>query len=284
MGIMINQRAVAVLLAVLDGARTPDSVAKEIGISVSRAYQIISSLRRNGLLKPGRGPTLPSDQPHAQALYALIKGAGLTRALLDLLSENGLRIALSAPVPMDKGQIRRLSQLPKTTFYRWFYRLEAEGWLINVGPNLYACKPLAYTTPREIHDFLVHWHSFLASRWGFTDAVVKWTNGVQAIVLANVGWNKGELTAFSAFYRFGIKVFLKEIREYAVPKRTLKAQDVFDHACLLADDLRKKGFCLKFYIKNKKILAKHKAMDLILAGERIEGWPSPESEEMESMG
>ncbi|RDD53664.1 MAG: hypothetical protein BA066_03120 [Candidatus Korarchaeota archaeon NZ13-K] len=63
------------------------------------------------------------------------------------------------------------------------------------------------------------------------------------------------------------------MREYALPRRELSPQEVFDHACLLADDYRLKGLCMTFYRRNKPFLARHWAIEAVIRGKDVPGWP-----------
>jgi hypothetical protein len=238
-------------------------------------------LRKEGLVELRRGKVLPSKLPHAQSIYVLmLNGVESEGTVVDLLSKSGMRIVLSAPVPMDKKQIRRVSGLSRSTFHHWFHLLVEEGWLKEVSPDLYVSFSFM-PGPNEMHvrNLLLHYERFLASRWIIKRGTVAWTNGEQAIVLAE-STEEGELTAFSAFPKYGVQIFLRRVREYALPKRELSAQEVFDHACLLADGYRRRVLCLIFYLKNRRKLAKHEAFERIIRGEIIEGWPTIEAEEL----
>ncbi len=91
--------------------------------------------------------------------------------------------------------------------------------------------------------------SYLARSLKVRGAVVVWTNGWQAILSSKADLDL-PLTAFSAFHLYGVRPLLAR-REYALPKRRLTIQDVYDHACLLAEGPREEELCRGFYEANR---------------------------------
>ncbi len=265
-------RAVAV-----EGASSPREVARLLGLSVRQAQRLLGRLEREGLVERERGAVRLARTQHALALARLLAGGlewGSPASLL--LTGPGLRISLASPRPLDLGQVLRLSGLPRSTFYRVLPRMVDSGWLLEVGPRLYVSFAWAGGgSAGDLADVVRGYASFLALRFSRPGAVVLWTNGDRAVVRARAGFSEGEPTAFSAFPKFGIPVLLPESREYALPKRGLGPQEVFDHACLLADDYRLRALCLAFYSRNRRLLARHEAFERVLRGEELEGWPTP---------
>ncbi|MDK2383434.1 MAG: hypothetical protein QI199_01335, partial [Candidatus Korarchaeota archaeon] len=169
-----------------------------------------------------------------------------------LLTEAGVRIALTAWRPLARSQILRQSGLPRRTFDRWFSKLLEARALVEMERG-YVARPWvrlegSWGTLREL---LSGYMSYLARSFQVRGAVV-WTNGWQAILASKADLDL-PLTAFSAFHLYGMKPLLAR-REYALPERKLTIQDIYDHACLLAEDPRGEGLCREFYEDNKGLL------------------------------
>ncbi len=280
---MLTEAGLRALEAVaVRGASSPMEVAQLLGVSLRQAQRLLRQLEAEGLVERERGKVRPAGTQHALALAKLLsRGLEWDSPASLLLTRTGIKIALAAPRPLDLGQVLRLSGVPRSTFYRLLPAMVDSGWLLEVGPRLYlsfAWAPEAAAD--ELAEVVRGYASFLSSRIARPGVVVLWTNGEEAVVRAGPGFSEGEPTAFSAFHRFGIPLLLPAAREYAVPRRRLGAQEVFDHACLLADDRRLKALCLKFYARNRGSLAKHEAFERILRGQEVEGWPTLEEAEV----
>ncbi len=253
------------------GSVSVEELRSELNLSRSAVYDLLRNLREEGLVELRDGIVSLARTTHARALALAIEMSLLPNP--KLLSGSSVRILLSAPRPLDVGQVMRLSLLSRSTFYRWFTLLVNEGWMEILPYRMSVSYHLANPESGPLHELLIGYHSYLASRFRADGGVVVWTNGRQAIVRNRAGWEGGTVTAFSAFPRFGVPVFLPEAREYTLPKREIGLQEVFDHACLLADDYRLKGLCIAFYDRNKLFLAKHRAIEAIMRGEEVLGWP-----------
>jgi len=281
---MLTEAKLRALEAVaVEGASSPMEVAQLLDVSLRQAQRLLSQLEAEGLVERERGRVRLARTQHALALAKLLaRGLEWGSPASLLLTRSGMRVALAAPRPLDLGQVLRLSGLSRATFYRLLPAMVDSGWLLEVGPRLYVS--FAWTQggagAGELAEVVRGYASFLASRFVRPGVVVLWTNGEEAVVRAEPGFSEGEPTAFSAFHRFGVPVLLPAAREYAVPRRELGPQEVFDHACLLAEDRRLKALCLKFYARNRRSLAKHEAFERMLRGREVEGWPTLEEAEV----
>lgn len=253
------------------GSATVGELRSKLALSRSAMYDVLRDLRRKGLIELDDGVASLAETTHARALALAIEMSLIPNPRI--LSDSSIRILLSAPRPMDIGQVRRLSLLSRSTFYRWFRLLTDEGWMDILPYRVTVSYHLVNPESGPLHELLVGYHSHLASLFRVEGRIVVWTNGGQAIVRNRVGWDGGVVTAFSAFPDFGVPVFLTEMREYALPKRELSPQEVFDHACLLAEDYRLKELCITFYRRNRSFLSRHWAIEAVMRGEEVPGWP-----------
>ena len=161
-----------------------------------------------------------------------------------------MRIALTAWRPLARSQILRQSGLPRRTFDRWFLRLLEARAVIEVEKGYVARPWVKFDGSWGIlRDLLSGYMSYLAQNFQAKGGVVVWTNGWQAILASNLDLDL-PLTAFSAFHLYGMRPLLAR-REYALPERKLTIQDVYDHACLLAEGPREDELCREFYLLNR---------------------------------
>ena len=268
---MLSSRGFEVMKILALGSISVEELRSKLNLSRSAMYDLLKDLRRKGLAELRGGVISLAETTHARALALAIEMNLLPNP--KLLSDTPVRILLSAPRPLDVGQVMRLSLLGRSTFYRWFRLLVNEGWMEILPYRMSVSYHLVNPEPGPLHELLVGYHSYLASRFKVNGGVVVWTNGKQAIIRNRAEWGGGTVTAFSAFPHFDVPVFLPEVREYALPKRKLGPQEVFDHACLLADDHRLKGLCITFYRRNRPLLAKHWAIEAVMKGKEVLGWP-----------
>lgn len=268
---MLSLRGFEVMKVLVSGSISVEELRSRLNLSRSTMYDLLRDLREKGLIELRDGVVSVAGTTHARALVLAIEMSLLPNPRL--LSDTPVRILLSAPRPLDIGQVMRLSLLSRSTFYRWFRSLVNEGWMEVLPYRMSVSYHLVNPESGPLHELLVGYHSHLASRFKVNGGIVVWTNGKQALVRNRTGWRGGTVTAFSAFPNFGVPVFLPEVREYALPKRELGPQEVFDHACLLADDYRLKGLCITFYNRNRPFLARHWAIEAVMRGEEVPGWP-----------
>jgi hypothetical protein len=91
------------------------------------------------------------------------------------------------------------------------------------------------------------------------------------------------LTAFSAYGKYGIRLFLP-VNYYILPKQTLSKEDVFIHSLGVAEkdpSVRNIIFIALFYLKHRDSLRRIRHPILVniskvLGGESVPGYPSPE--------
>lgn len=89
-----------------------------------------------------------------------------------------------------------------------------------------------------------------------------------------------KLTAFSAYEKHGIKLFLRD-NYYTLPKRDIPIEDIFIHSMDSAEDITHRMYCILFYLKNRDRLktVKHpmvRNIKSVLNGRQIKGYPSYE--------
>jgi len=100
----------------------------------------------------------------------------------------------------------------------------------------------------------------LARVLSLEEADIVWKRGKEKLKVSEE-LEEGSLTAFSAFPRFGIKVFLPK-NYYYFPKKTLSKEEIFAHALVFASSVQELVLAAIFYAKLKGQMSENKVFSL----------------------
>ncbi|RDD53665.1 MAG: hypothetical protein BA066_03125 [Candidatus Korarchaeota archaeon NZ13-K] len=185
---MLSPTGFEVVRVLVSGSTSVEELRSRLNLSRSSMYDLLRDLRGKGLTELHEGVVSLAGTTHARALALAIEMNLIPNPRL--LSDAPVRILLSAPRPLDIGQVMRLSLLSRATFHRWFRLLTDEGWIEVLPYRMSVSHHMAKPESGPLHELLVGYHSHLASRFKVNGGVVLWTNGKQAIIRNRAGWGE----------------------------------------------------------------------------------------------
>ncbi len=251
-----------------------------IGKSLPMCYAILRSLKKKGIMEGNN--IAPS--PYLKKLVLLLKKYP---RLVALFRRKGLPILSKMLSEKSVKEISEEAMADEQTVYKVLQKAMAVSLVAKKGKK-YAINAKAWPEAKDFFEEL------LRQKMSFDERIppdsVIYYNSPNEIVFSNDRKLDFTTTAFSAFSRFGVPLFLHTNYYYASekPKKRLSKKRIFKHALLvLKEEGKAKGeldmrnltstaiFKIKNKIKSNDKIAKK--IDEVIAGKKIDGYP-PKSE------
>jgi len=272
----LSQTELRVLEQVSYGNNRIENIAYNINRSNSQIYRAKQNLLEHGFLHLTRGRLEPEKSTNSALILNLILRYP---NLIELLSDSGLKILMSILKPKSINEIMRETSLKKSTVYK----------KIKIGRNISAIvmnKNHKYTINEKIWPNL---KNYLEENKRFEETIdnripvnsIIYYKNEDEILFSNNFELKAILTAFSAYEKYGIKLFLPT-NFYYLPNKKLSKEEILLHSIYIINkekDYRYLTYLALFYIKFRDEFLKIKnpvlkKIDNILKGDKIEGYPT----------
>jgi len=273
-------------LIYLKGSSTSKDVASNLKFTHQYASKSITDLREKGFLeKKGTTYSIPNNI-YAYDLRNLLLEHPKTN-FGEILADSRIDILLLLLTKRTEKRIHALSGLSKPLIYRYIKDFLKYGIVVKQGKH-YNLNNILWP---ELIDFLESYSKYqdvLAYDLPIASRVLYKTKDLRLFeVPANltVDEKTATITAFSVFNKYGIPIRLTR-NYFCIPPQKLGIDDIFAHAVLCSNNMRKRLFTILFYLKNKDSLdiryieEKYKLrgymnkINAILAGEPVKEYPA----------
>jgi len=260
------------------GATSLKNLAEALRKSRAQIYRISKKLNEKGFIKKEKRRLILQKHSFIPLILEILNK---NPKIIPLLADSGITILKETLEASIIKEIESRTDLKKAIIYRKLMQArkfsiikkENKKYVLNsrIWPDLKEFlesygRYIARIDPKLSADMLI--------RGRYKDAL---------IVESNKEINDASLTAFSVYPKYGINIIMPS-NYYHIPEEKLDIKQIFnDSLIILKDDkdYRKILYAILFYIKNKIKLkrVKHELVykfQLILKGEKIEGFPSLE--------
>jgi len=265
-----------ILEQIAQGNTKINTIAKELHRDISRIYRTRESLADKGLVDFVDGRLIPKKTTHVTILLQL-----LTKYpnIIDILTNSGIPILISLLTPKKVSEIEKETQLKKSIIYRKIKQATRISAVIKNENQQYALNEKIWI---DLRRFLEEYKKFEET----TDPRIP-TNSIiyykdnKEIVFSNKEKLDATPTGFSAYERYGIKLFLPT-SYYYLPKKNLSKKQIFQHSLFITEkerDIRHLTYVALFYAKNAKELSTVKyplleKIKQVLNGSELNGFPT----------
>lgn len=272
----LSQTELRVLEQVSYGNDRIENIAQKIHRSNSQIYRAKQNLLEQGFLHLNRGRLEPERTINSALILNLISRYP---NLIELLSDSGLKILMSILKPKSINEIIKETNLKKSTIYK----------KIRIGLNISAIvidKNHKYTINEKIWPNL---KNYLEENKRIEETIdnripvnsLIYYKNEEEILFSNNSELKATLTAFSAYEKYGIKIFLPT-NFYFLPNKKLTKEEILLHSIYIINkerDHRYLTYLALFYIKFRDDFLNIKnpvlkKIDNILKGNKIKGYPT----------
>jgi hypothetical protein len=264
-------------LALIDEFNNLESLAKLLNKSIPQTYRILGLLSKKDIVKNYSLVGVP----YLKNLVMLLKKYP---NLIEVFHSAGLGILLELITPKTVKDIHNSTMIDEQTIYKVIQKAKNISLVEKKGKFLCLNKvawPEAVSFFSELERQELSFDKRVPS-----DSMI-YCKSKRDILFSNFRpLEDAELTAFSAFEKFGVKVF-PATNYYYLPKNNLSKDEVFKHALLITNkeheltkewNMRFVIFLVIFVLKNKSRsndpLAKK--IKLAISGVKVEGFPSIE--------
>jgi len=270
------------------GSASSKDIAQQLKFSQEYVSKLITDLKENGFLEKKGSIYFISKNIYSYDLRGLLLEHPKTD-FKKILTDSRMDILL---LLVDKRTAKRLcdlSGLSKPLVYKYLKVFLKYGVIIKEG-KYYKLNKVLWP---ELFDFLESYskyHDMLAYNLPTVSRAIYNTENLKIIEVPadlEVDEKKATITAFSIFDKYGIPLRLT-YNYFCIPPQKLDINDVFAHAILCSNNIRKKTFTILFYLKNKDLLnleyinKKYKLrgyinkINAILKGEILKEYPTLE--------
>ncbi|VVB59871.1 Uncharacterised protein [uncultured archaeon] len=271
------------------GSGTSKETAGQLKLTQQYTSKSITDLKEKGFLEKKGTQYSISSNVHAYYLRNLLLEHPRTN-FEEILADSRLDVLMLLFTKRTGKRIRDLSGLSKPLIYKHLRGFLKYGVVVKQG-RYYKLNNVLWS---ELVDFLEScskYQNVLAyTNLPTVSRVLYETKDLKLFeVPANLKIDEktATFTAFSVFDKYGIPVRLTH-NYFCMPPQKLGINDVFAHAALCSDNMRKRLFTILFYLKNKGLLdikyieEKYKLrgyinkINAILKGETIREYPTTE--------
>ena len=264
-----------VLWQIAIGKKLVSEVALALNKDPSQIYRILKSLEKKGYAKLEKGIIFSSENTHVNIL---LQELSRRPNIVNNLSGCGIKLFTSLLEPKSISQIILETGIKRSTV---FYKLKeaAKNSFINTNGKKYFFNEAIW--PR-VKEFLLELKKYEeTSDKRIPPGAVIYFKNEDEIVFSTKIECCAQLTGFSAYEQFGIKLLTIDYTYY-LPKKKLSKQEVFLHSLYRAEkegDARDLILIALFYLKHKRYLKniKHEIIDNIikvLDGENVKYYPT----------
>ncbi|MBU0627997.1 MAG: winged helix-turn-helix transcriptional regulator [Nanoarchaeota archaeon] len=267
----LSKTELKVLEQIAKDNNSPQDIAKSLKKSKSQVYRAVKSLQEKGFIIISRKKAEPAKSTHVSLLLQLLLKYPNSS---DILADSGLNILIALLEP------KKIKEIPikQATVYS----------VIKKGMDISAVRKsngkyfVNDKLWKELREFLVEYLKYISIidlRVPANAEIYYKTDS--EIVFSSPGLQKADLTAFSAYEDYGIKI-LGYQNYYHLPQKKLTLKEVFLHSLYVTEkDMKIQHliFVALFYIKYKKNLTnvKHTIIEClkqVLSGKKVEGYPT----------
>ena len=274
----LSQIELKTLEQIAQGNNNIKEIARNLNRDKSRLYRTKQVLIGKDILRFSNGKLEPKRLTYVVILLQLLSKYP---NLVPLLSGSGIPILTAL---LDFNTIKEIEE--NTDFEKSIiYRKIKQAILISV---VIQTHKKTYALNKKIWNDLIRFLEELKKYDETTDPRIPANSTIyykanEEIIFSNKSELKAELTGFSAYGQFGIKLLLPT-NYYYLPKKPLSKKEVFTHSLYITQketDIRNLTFIGLFYRKYRGELQKirHPILDkikLVLNGKNIEGYPTLE--------
>ncbi len=249
-------------------------IARALKKDKSQIYRTIKSLKKKGFAELKNKKIIPSEKTHVQLL---LQELSQHSSIIKHLSGCGIIFYTCILEPKTIPEIISATGMKRSTvFYK--IKLAQKNSFIRHAANKYE---LNYRIWPKIKEFLNELEKYEETNDKRVPpgSVIYYKNKDEILFSTKVKCDSA-LTGFSAYGRFGIKIYNVDYTYY-LPKKSLTKKEVFLHSLYRAEkdgDARDYIIISLFYIKHRKFLSeiKHEIinnLNKVLKGQNIERYP-----------
>ena len=274
----LSQIELKTLEQIAQGNNNIKEIARNLNRDKSRLYRTKQELIGKDILRFSNGKLEPKRLTYIVILLQLLSKYP---NLVPLLSGSGIPILTALLEFNTIKEIEENTDFEKSIIYRKIKQAILISVVIQTRKKTYALN-------KKIWNDLIRFLEELKKYDETTDPRIPANSTIyykanEEIIFSNKSELKAELTGFSAYGQFGIKLLLPT-NYYYLPEKPLSKKEVFTHSLYITQketDIRNLTFIGLFYRKYRGELQKirHPILDkikLVLNGENIEGYPTLE--------
>lgn len=243
-------------LIYLKGSGTSGETASQLKFTQQYASKSISDLKKKGFLEKRRTIYLISNNIYAYDLRNLFRDHPKTN-FEEILADSRMDVLLLLFDKKTSKRIQYLSGLSKLQIYKYIKNFLKYGVVIKEGRH-YKLNNVLWP---DLVDFLESYSKYqdvLAYDLPTVARVIHESKSQNLKIFEvptdfKVDEKIATITAFSLFIKYGIPLRLN-YNYFCVPPQKLDINDVFAHAILCSNNMRKRLFTILFYLKNKDLL------------------------------
>lgn len=271
---MFTRSELVLLHHVANGINDVHSLSNVMSITPARVYDIIRSLKCNGILKDTRDIGLSSNASSLR--LANLMRPSLERA--DVLADSGMDVLMEVRVPRTVEEIMGSLGLSRATVFRRLSLATASGAVRKVDGGRYVLNDRMWNGLRETLDSLEDQMEVFDPR--VVDGAVIYRNRRDEVLFSFPGELDEQRTAFSIFREYGFESWFDTVY-YTTSKSPVDISKAFNDAYLIAEkegDHRLRMVLILFYLRNKSSIKANpdflERFNRIRCGEKIDRWPT----------
>jgi predicted transcriptional regulator len=274
----LSQIELKTLEQIAQGNNIIKEIARNLNRDKSRLYRIKQELIGKDILRFSNGKLEPKRLTYIVILLQLLSKYP---NLVSLLSGSGIPILTALLEFNTIKEIEENTDFEKSIIYRKIKQAILISVVIQTHKKTYALNKKIWNDLIRFLEELKKYDETTDPRIPINSTIYYKAN--EEIIFSNKSELKAELTGFSAYSQFGIKLLLPT-NYYYLPKKPLSKKEIFTHSLYITQketDIRNLTFIGLFYRKYRGELQKirHPILDkikLVLNGKNIEGYPTLE--------
>lgn len=259
----LSKGALSTLRLIGEGIRSSKQIALLLKKSIAQTHRYLKELREADILD--KEITLT----HTVITSLLLRTIESNKQIIPILADSGIAILANILEPKTAKEITSASRI---TAYKKLQQAgkfsiikkEKNKYSINrkIWPDLYKLLIEIKSKEEEIDKNVP------------IDSIIYKKENI--MIFSNKYNVNAQKTAFSLYPEYKINI-LTTTNYFCLPKKNLTYQDIFDQSMIIA---KKEGsirlilFAILFYLKFRNKIKRDKAVEIILAGKVINGYPS----------
>lgn len=274
----LSQIELKTLEQIAQGNNDIKEIARNLKKDKSRIYRTKQELIKKDIVNFSKGKLVPKRTPHIILLLQLLSKY---QNLVNILSGSGIPILTALLEFNTIKKIEENTDFEKSIIYRKIKQAILISAVIHTQKKTYAFN-------KKIWNDLICFLEELKKYNETTDPRIPASSTIyyktpKEIIFSNKNKLQAELTGFSAYNKYEIKLLLPT-NYYYLPKKQLTKEEIFTHSLYITQketDIRNITFIALFYRKYKDELQKIKHPILnkikhVLKGKNIEKYPTLE--------
>lgn len=272
----LSQIELKTLEQIAQGTNDIKKIAENLNRDKSRIYRTKQELIKKDIVHFSNGKLEPKRTPYIIVLLQLLPKYP---NLISLLSGSGIPI-LTALLEFDTiKEIEENTDFEKSIIYRKIKQAVLLSVIIQTQKKKYVLNKKIWNDLIKFLEEFKKYEETTDIRIPVNSIIYYKSN--EEIIFSNKEELDAELTGFSVYNRFGIKLLLPT-NYYYLPKKSLSIKEIFIHSLYITQkekNIRNLTYIGLFYVKYKNELKeiKHPILNkikLIFKGKNIEGYPT----------